>query len=81
MKKLLAILLALCMVLTMMPITASAESAVVASGTWGENITWALTEDGTLIFSGEGEADGYSSANPYPWKEYAEQITKVVQAP
>ena len=61
MKKLLAILLALCMVFTMMPITASAESAVVASGTCGDNLTWVLTEDGTLTISGTGPMKDYNS--------------------
>ena len=76
MKKILSYLLVFCMVFSLLPMTAAA--AEVASGTWGDNITWVLTEDGTLTFSGEGEAEGYSSANPYPWKEYAQQVTKVV---
>ena len=61
MKRTLAILLALCMVFTMMPITASAESAVVASGTCGDNLTWVLTEDGTLTISGTGPMKDYNS--------------------
>ena len=61
MKKLLAILLTLCMVFTMMPITASAESAQVASGTCGDNLTWVLTEDGTLTISGTGRMKDYNS--------------------
>ena len=78
MKKLFAFLLTFCLVFSVLPAAAAEEAAEVASGTWGDNITWVLTEDGTLTFSGEGEAEGYSSANPYPWKEYAQQVTKVV---
>lgn len=51
---------------------------VAVSGTWGDNITWMLTYDGTLTVSGEGEAAEESSGNPYPWREYAELIRRVV---
>ena len=78
MKKLLAILLALCMVFPMMPITASAESAVVASGTCGDNLTWVQTEDGTLTISGEGAMMDYEKGyrNP-PWG-YSVNVVKIV---
>ena len=49
----------------------------VASGTWGDNITWELTDDGTLTLSGEGQVDE-NRYEPYPWKEYADQIISVV---
>jgi len=51
-----------------------AVSAVRASGPFGENLTWELTEDGTLTISGEGEV-------PYdvcPWEEYTSDIRYVV---
>ena len=49
----------------------------LASGTCGDNISWVLTFDGTLIVSGEGEVADLSGEG-YPWKEYAEQIKKVI---
>ena len=61
MKKTLAILLALSLVFTMMPFAVSAESTEIASGTCGDNITWVLTEDGTLTISGTGRMKDYNS--------------------
>ena len=52
MKKILSITLLLCMVLGMMPITASAD--VVKSGTCGENLTWEFDSEGTLTINGDG---------------------------
>lgn len=48
-----------------------------ASGTCGENLTWVLTEDGTLTISGEGEMDIAEDADA-PWYTYADSIQKVV---
>ncbi len=36
-----------------------AEETIVDSGTCGENLTWVLTEDGTLTISGEGEMEDW----------------------
>lgn len=49
----------------------------VDSGTFGENITWALTDDGILTISGTGAipAEGVTTT---PWYEYREQITTVI---
>jgi len=49
----------------------------IATGTWGDNITWELGFDGTLIVSGEGKV-AENRAEPYPWKEYADRIIKVI---
>jgi len=56
MKKRIAILLVLCIVFSMIPITASAAE-VIAGGTCGDDLTWVLTEDGTLTISGTGDMD------------------------
>lgn len=74
-RKLTAIVLALCLLVTLLPLGARAAETV-ATGTCGENITWTLTDDGTLTVSGEGEAAEYTYS--YPWQDYAEQITRVV---
>ena len=34
----------------------------IADGTCGDNLTWVLTEDGTLTISGEGEMPDYTGA-------------------
>ena len=75
MKKLLAYLLVFCMVFSLLPITAAA--AEVASGTWGNNITWVITQDGALVISGEGEVEETYTSN-YPWYAYAAQIKNVI---
>ena len=60
----------------------------VGCGTCGDNLNWALTEDGTLTISGSGEMKDYSTKNQdgayrttAPWGTYWEQITAVVIEP
>ena len=82
MKQFLCILLTLCMVLGMVPMTALA--AEIDNGSCGDNANWSLTDDGTLTISGTGATEDwpYSGADIYmpPWLEYRSQITKVVVA-
>lgn len=87
-KRLLSILLALCMALTLLPgvalaeetdpVMPLAEEGIVAEGTCGaegNNLTWTLYDDGTLIISGEGEmmdfvqsvSDSNLSFAAHPW--------------
>ena len=50
----------------------------VTSGTCGENLTWTLSEDGTLTISGTGNMSDYSySGNDAPWHPYSSQIVSV----
>ncbi len=43
-----------------------AEATTVASGTCGENLTWTLDDEGTMIISGKGEMSlSYSSSAPW----------------
>ena len=74
MKRLLSALLALCLVLTILPTMAFA--AETASGTCGENVTWALDDAGILTISGSGDMEDFDSNGP-PWAEYAADITAV----
>lgn len=48
------------------------------SGQLGENLTWELTEDGTLTISGLGEMPYYWSRDQYPWDRLRPEIQKVV---
>lgn len=43
-----------------------------------ENMTWSLSEDGTLTISGEGEIPNYGSDSGAPWYEFREQINTIV---
>ena len=58
----------------------SVSSTVSYSGTCGENVNWALYDDGTLVISGSGKmTDFYASeSGPAPWYEHSEMITTVV---
>ena len=47
------------------------------SGTCGDNLTWVLTEDGTITISGEGAMDHFTYQNA-PWEAYRDQIRAVV---
>lgn len=57
---------------------AALEAGVVASGSCGENLTWVLDEDGTLMISGEGEMQNYYSPSNAPWYGKRVEIAAVV---
>ena len=60
---------------------AELAAGVVASGTCGENLTWVLTDDGTLTISGSGSMKNYPYSNSAPWNSYRDQITVVILEP
>ena len=64
-------------------------AAIVAAGTCGapyvndgKNVTWELTDDGTLTISGTGAMRNYVNAGndtaDTPWKDYKNDIKKIV---
>ena len=53
-----------------------AEGSEVASGTCGDNLTWVLTDDGTLTISGTGEMWDYEFGKSYV-RPYKQQIRVV----
>ncbi len=70
-------------VLTTTDETYTVAPGVIASGTCGgegdgTNLTWRLTENGTLVVSGTGAMVEHTSSESYPWCEYKNQITSVV---
>ena len=80
-RKSICCLLVICMLATMLPMSVFAESSEIACGTCGDNLTWVLTEDGTLTISGEGDMDDYlvGSTTPFAsWYDYREYITVVI---
>ena len=100
MKKISAIILTVLLLLQAVPFTvqaedtaseqtlmtaATAEADVVAEGSAGENVTWVLTNDGVLTFSGSGPMKDYRDQgifstyyDPAPWWDYQSQIYMVV---
>ncbi len=53
---------------------------IVASGTCGENLTWTLSDEGTLTISGSGDMYHYISGTA-PWAVYANEIISVQVEP
>ena len=79
-RKFLASLLAVCMALSLLPVTARA--AEVASGTCGaegggSNLTWVLDDAGTLTISGTGAMANFSSSSNQPWASNRSKIRTV----
>ena len=76
-RKLTAILLALCMLLSL-SISAFAADDAIASGTIPDSkITWELDGKGWLTISGSGDCSAFTSKDDQPWAEYRSQITQV----
>ncbi|MBR3970849.1 MAG: leucine-rich repeat protein [Ruminococcus sp.] len=53
------------------------EQGIAAEGKCGENIKWTLDDNGSLVFSGEGDMDNWASAEDTPWAEYTSMIRTV----
>ena len=70
-KRIISLFLALCIVISIVPMNVAA-TAIVASGICGDNLIWELDMDGTLTISGTGEMTSCS------WNDYANQVVFVV---
>ena len=69
-KRIISLLLTLCLLASCLPpITVRAEEI---SGSCNGNITWVLSEDGTLTISGKGPVEWFN------WDSYKSSIKKVV---
>lgn len=78
MKRILSLLLALAILITLLPQLTLPVNAATASGTCGDHLTWTLSGD-TLTVSGEGPMYDYSAGSTWaPWWKYAEDITCIV---
>ena len=76
-RKFTALLLALCMLLSL-SISAFAADDAVASGTIPDSkITWKLDSKGWLTISGSGDCKAFTGKDDQPWAEYRDQITQV----
>ena len=81
-KRICSLLLALLMMVTVLPTTASAaETASGTFGAYGDNLIWTLDDSGTLTISGEGQMMEYyypDSGWTSPWNDRKESIKRVV---
>ena len=93
-KRLISLLVALCMAVTFLPvsaITAWAEdppkSGKCGATGDGSDVTWQLTENTydsstyTLTIRGSGAMEDYSTSYSRPWNSFCDQITSVVIFP
>ena len=79
-NKLISILIAVAMLLSMAPITVFAAT-VEASGKFGasgSNLTWSLDSDGVLTVSGGGAMEDFANASKVPWYSKRTKVKTVV---
>ena len=80
-RKLLSLLLALALLLTLLPQAATTTRAAATSGSCGDNLTWSYnSSSGLLTISGQGYMSYYSDpeyGDPAPWYEYRGKIKSV----
>ncbi len=83
--RLLSAVLAICMLLTIAPITAFASTGSGTCGDNGDNISWELDESGTLTLTGSGAMRDYAYSDYFgedvsPWREFemGNDIKKIV---
>ena len=73
--RILSALLALAMLFALMPTAAFADDS---NNKCGENLTWELSEDGTLTISGSGKMADYDDPNSQPWAGQRDNIKHLV---
>ena len=83
--RLLSAVLAICMLLTIAPITAFASTGSGTCGDNGDNISWELDDSGTLTLTGSGAMRDYAYSSGggddvSPWREFemGNDIKKIV---
>ena len=74
-KRFLPLLLALCMVFTLLPASVSAAE-LVDSGTFGDGFAWTLDADGLLTISGTG-----SMPDSHPWSDHQSEVKSLCLEP
>ena len=66
-KRVLCLLLCVLMLVALLPRVPAVASGVLAEGTCGESVSWALSDTGTLTVSGTGPMKDYAAASNAPW--------------
>ena len=74
-KKNISIFLILCMLISLFPQIAYAETV---TNTFGNNLTWTLDDEGTLTISGTGEIPDYTEKLAAPWDNKVNKIKAIV---
>ena len=80
-RRLLSILLAAVLVLTMLPAGLVDMAYAASSGTCGDKLTWSLSDDGTLTISGTGKMKDYGDnygMSVAPWYVGSSQVKTVI---
>ena len=73
-----SVMLMICAVLLLVLLPNTAQAATMESGTCGENLTWILDYEGTLIISGTGPMTEFSDGNNVPWCSFRDYVKKVI---
>ena len=76
-RKILSMLFVLSMLCVFAPIIANAASNGTC-GANGDNLTWALDDEGTLTISGEGNMKDYQYSSFFPWYNNRFEIQTVI---
>ena len=77
-KRLLSIIIAVCMIFTMLPAAALADKTASGNcGANGDNVKWTL-KNGVLTISGKGEMAEYDEQFSPPWSDKRDSIKKCV---
>jgi len=76
-------IISLCLVVALLAVYTPAiaqaeETTTVVSGSCGDNLTWNLTEDGTLTISGTGDMTTFRWSSNVPWYNYRADINTAV---
>ena len=72
-KRLLSLLVSLCLLLSILPVSASAATC---SGSCGKNVRYSL-ENGVMTISGSGAMNRFDNTT-IPWQDYRDEIQSVV---
>ncbi len=76
MKRIISVILALALALSLAPAVLAAD--VVASGSCGDNITWELDSDGTLRIDGYGPMYDFEWYEGGPWNNQSVKVKKAI---
>ena len=70
-KRIFSLLLSVCLLFSVLPFPVLAKT--VQSGSCGDNLSWKLSDSGTLTISGTGKMDDYYDQSP-PWYTFQGKI-------
>ncbi len=64
--------------LLLLAFSCGVSAEIADGGICGENVSWTLTDDGTLTVSGEGAMDQFVNVESCPWYHERESVERVV---